>query len=171
MAETLALLLQEERGKYAEKLVRVFGSLIYESNELCHRFISSEDKASELQVLISLQKILAEGSITYDSERVCQAALWLLSNIASNSPDELNSVMQSGIMAIVTTSFMHTTCKATKEEFINVICDIVVNHVKYGQLEKLSDFFKTYSIELLLIDNLRNSQTSNKSEQLTLLTF
>ena len=129
------------------------GTLIYESEELCSHLISGQQKSAELQVLASLQRILVESRGF--NHRTTESVMWTLSNISLNSIADLDAILKSGILANVSIA-CNDPIRSTRTEAINTICNVVVKLANENEQARLRDLFTAYSIELTLIEVLRN---------------
>ena len=81
--------------------------------------------------------------------------MWTLSNISLNSIADLDAILKSGILANVSIA-CNDPIRSTRTESINTICNVVVKLANENEQARLRDLFTAYSIELTLIEVLRN---------------
>ena len=107
--------------------------------------------------MANLQRIFNE-SIGANHE-VSNATLWVLSNVAVNSLQDLEALISSGILSSVVYAY-NGPIRSTKQEVVSTICNIVMKLVNEDEYAKLRSLFLQYSIELMLIEVLRGDLNS-----------
>ena len=145
--QTIALIFRSGCNEYDEPALQVLGELICRSDDFCSLVVSQ--RTAEFQLMAKLQLTIAEKP---RNEAV--AAIWIISNIVLNSPEDREVVIRSGILANVAMA-CRSGAKAVKKEAIWCFGNLLIQMYEQSEVLKIRELVQNFEIETSLLESLR----------------
>ena len=123
------------------------GDLICQSDDFCTLVVSQ--RAAEFQLMAKLQLTIAEKP-----RNEVVAAIWVISNIVLNSPEDREVVIKSGILANIAMA-CRSGKKEVKKEAIWCFGNLIMQMYDQSEVHKIRELVRNYELETSLLESLR----------------